>query len=296
MNARCAADRTISGELMRRSWTAWPRPALTSLRPSLGQAAPARTRACTSVGPRITEGSRPAPTSRGGDGAPGRAPSAWPGAPPAAQPRRHPMPVPPAPSTASPQPCPSRPRPSPARPPCALLDLGAVLTAPGYARAWTREILCEWGLPGLADDAEAMVSELVANSVNASRRIGGAAVQLILTLSGASWSSSSATSTQARPRPGTRCRRGGRTRPAARPGPEPQVRLVSAPREQPRQGRLGDPTGGPCCTWCFRPWFHPLTLRGRKRAPPCRASRWNRRTRNVRQPQQPGPANEVAKK
>jgi anti-sigma regulatory factor (Ser/Thr protein kinase) len=85
------------------------------------------------------------------------------------------MSTPPASRTASAQPCPW-----PPRPPRASLDLGAMLTAPGCARAWTREILQEWALPSLADNAEAIVSELVANSVNASQRLDRAAIRLIL--------------------------------------------------------------------------------------------------------------------
>ena len=90
------------------------------------------------------------------------------------------MPAPNAPRTGAAQPGPSSRRPA-ARPPRAFLDLGAVLTAPGCARAWTLQILREWGLPGLADDAEAIVSELTANSVNASRGLDEAAIRLILT-------------------------------------------------------------------------------------------------------------------
>ena len=70
----------------------------------------------------------------------------------------------------------------PAWPPRAVLDLGAVLTAPGCARAWTREILWEWGAAGLADAAELVASELVTNSVNACAGLGQAAIRLVLTL------------------------------------------------------------------------------------------------------------------
>jgi anti-sigma regulatory factor (Ser/Thr protein kinase) len=92
------------------------------------------------------------------------------------------MPAPPAPRTASSQPCRRPPSPAPARPPRAFLDLGAVLTAPACARAWTREILWEWGLACLADTAEIVVSELVTNSVNASRGLERPFIRLILTL------------------------------------------------------------------------------------------------------------------
>ena len=78
-----------------------------------------------------------------------------------------------------------RPRPThppPRRPLKAVLDLGAVLTAPGCARAWTREILWEWDAAELADDAELVASELVTNSVSACTRPDRAAIRLILTL------------------------------------------------------------------------------------------------------------------
>jgi anti-sigma regulatory factor (Ser/Thr protein kinase) len=64
----------------------------------------------------------------------------------------------------------------------ACLDLGAVVTAPGCARAWTREILWEWGAAELADDAELVASELVTNSVNACAGLDRAGIRLILTL------------------------------------------------------------------------------------------------------------------
>ena len=70
----------------------------------------------------------------------------------------------------------------PSQPPRAVLDLGAVLTAPGCARAWTREILWEWGAAELADAAELLVSELVTNSVNACAGLDLAAIRLVLTL------------------------------------------------------------------------------------------------------------------
>jgi hypothetical protein len=55
----------------------------------------------------------------------------------------------------------------------AHLPLGALLTAVPCARAYTRVILDEWDLPGLADPAELIVSELVTNSVRASTDPGG---------------------------------------------------------------------------------------------------------------------------
>ena len=71
---------------------------------------------------------------------------------------------------------------TPARPPRAVLDLGAVLTAPRCARAWTREILWEWGAAELADAAELVASELVTNSLNACAGLDLAAIRLVLTL------------------------------------------------------------------------------------------------------------------
>jgi anti-sigma regulatory factor (Ser/Thr protein kinase) len=78
-------------------------------------------------------------------------------------------------------------RPRPTHPPPrwplkAALDLGAVLTAPGCARAWTREILWEWDAAELADDAELVASELVTNSVSACTGPDRAAIRLVLTL------------------------------------------------------------------------------------------------------------------
>lgn len=90
------------------------------------------------------------------------------------------MPAPPVPRAADAQPCPHRPRPVRGQPLRAFLDLGAILTAPGCARAWTRQILWEWGLSSLADTADIVVSELVTNAVMASRAIGRPVVRLIL--------------------------------------------------------------------------------------------------------------------
>ena len=70
---------------------------------------------------------------------------------------------------------------APARPPRACLDLGAIPTAPRCARAWTREILWEWGVAELADAAELVASELVTNSVNACTGLHQAAIRLVLT-------------------------------------------------------------------------------------------------------------------
>jgi anti-sigma regulatory factor (Ser/Thr protein kinase) len=53
----------------------------------------------------------------------------------------------------------------------ASLELGAVVTAPACARAWTREIIGEWRLTGVVHEAELVVSELITNSMNASRSL-----------------------------------------------------------------------------------------------------------------------------
>jgi anti-sigma regulatory factor (Ser/Thr protein kinase) len=71
--------------------------------------------------------------------------------------------------------------PVPAPPTRAFLDLGAIPTAPGCARAWTREILWEWGLAAVADPAETVVSEFVTNSVNACRGSNQAVIRVTLT-------------------------------------------------------------------------------------------------------------------
>lgn len=70
----------------------------------------------------------------------------------------------------------------PDRPPRAVLDLGALPTAPGCARAWTRQVLWEWQLPVLSDTAELIVSELTTNAMLASRRLGRPFIRLALTL------------------------------------------------------------------------------------------------------------------
>jgi len=77
---------------------------------------------------------------------------------------------------------PHQPGPSPSRPPRAVLDLGALPTAPGCARAWTREILREWSIARMSGTAELIVSELTTNAVRTSRQIGQPAIRLILSL------------------------------------------------------------------------------------------------------------------
>lgn len=48
------------------------------------------------------------------------------------------------------------------------LTLGAIPTSPGTARAVACELLNEWGLTGLTEAVELIVSELVTNAVKAS--------------------------------------------------------------------------------------------------------------------------------
>jgi len=68
------------------------------------------------------------------------------------------------------------------RPPLrAVLDVGALPTAPSCARAWTRRILREWQLSVLSDTAELIVSELTTNAMLASRRLGRPFIRLTLT-------------------------------------------------------------------------------------------------------------------
>jgi hypothetical protein len=51
------------------------------------------------------------------------------------------------------------------------LPLAALPTAPGVARGHVRSVAREWGLAGLANTAELVVSELVTNAVQASARL-----------------------------------------------------------------------------------------------------------------------------
>ena len=51
---------------------------------------------------------------------------------------------------------------------CSSLPLGAFRTATPCARLHARAVLTEWGLGGLAETAELIVSELVTNAVRAS--------------------------------------------------------------------------------------------------------------------------------
>jgi len=79
------------------------------------------------------------------------------------------------------QPRPDQPQPGPAGWPLhAALDLGALPTAPGCGRAWTRQILWEWQLTSLADSAQLIASELLTNASLASRRLDRPAIRLTL--------------------------------------------------------------------------------------------------------------------
>lgn len=53
------------------------------------------------------------------------------------------------------------------------LELGPLPTAVPCARLHCRNVLAEWQLSELADDAEVIVSELMANALNASQRLPG---------------------------------------------------------------------------------------------------------------------------
>jgi anti-sigma regulatory factor (Ser/Thr protein kinase) len=77
------------------------------------------------------------------------------------------------------QPCPDPPRQAPTEQ-RAFLELDAALSSPRHARAWTRQILREWQLAGLADDAEAIIAELAANAVRASAGLKQPAIRLAL--------------------------------------------------------------------------------------------------------------------
>ena len=93
------------------------------------------------------------------------------------------------------------------RPLRAVLDLGAVPTAPGCARAWTRQILWEWRLNDLSEAAEGVVSELITNSMLASRQqLASPVIVLILTFNETSWPSWCVTSAPAPRSPGTPAR------------------------------------------------------------------------------------------
>jgi anti-sigma regulatory factor (Ser/Thr protein kinase) len=80
-----------------------------------------------------------------------------------------------------PQTVPDHPQPGPATWPLhAELELGAVPTAPGCGRAWTRQILWEWHLAALTDSAELIASELLTNAVLASSQLDRPVVWLTL--------------------------------------------------------------------------------------------------------------------
>jgi hypothetical protein len=58
----------------------------------------------------------------------------------------------------------------PAWPLHSRIPLAALPTAPACARGHVRAVAHEWGLPGLADTAELLASELVTNAVQAYER------------------------------------------------------------------------------------------------------------------------------
>jgi anti-sigma regulatory factor (Ser/Thr protein kinase) len=90
------------------------------------------------------------------------------------------MPATTAARTGGAQRCPDPLRQAPTQQQRAFLELGAVLTSPRCARAWTGQILREWQLAGLADDAETLVGELVANAVHASAGLDQPVIRLAL--------------------------------------------------------------------------------------------------------------------
>jgi hypothetical protein len=61
-----------------------------------------------------------------------------------------------------------------------FLELGALPGAVPCARLHARHVLWEWGLAGLADSTELLVSEMITNGVQASRAMTQAAVRLWL--------------------------------------------------------------------------------------------------------------------
>jgi hypothetical protein len=61
-----------------------------------------------------------------------------------------------------------------------FLELGALAGAVPCARLHTRHLLWEWGLAGLAESTELLVSEMITNGVQASRAMTQAAVRLWL--------------------------------------------------------------------------------------------------------------------
>jgi len=61
-----------------------------------------------------------------------------------------------------------------------FLELGALAGAVPCARLHARHVLWEWGLAGLADSTELLVSEMITNGVQASRAMTQAAVRLWL--------------------------------------------------------------------------------------------------------------------
>jgi anti-sigma regulatory factor (Ser/Thr protein kinase) len=64
-------------------------------------------------------------------------------------------------------------------PAVATCTLSATAQAARSARKFTRNTLIEWGLAALADDAEAIVAEFVANAISHAARMAGAQMQTI---------------------------------------------------------------------------------------------------------------------
>ena len=110
----------------------------------------------------------------------------------------------------------------------AALPLGALPTAPGSGRAWTRQILREWGLDRLSDSIELLVSELTTNALQASASIADAAIGLWLA---SDWERAVILVWDPSPRPPAPANPGqdaedSRPWPATRPSPQPSVGVV----------------------------------------------------------------------
>jgi anti-sigma regulatory factor (Ser/Thr protein kinase) len=92
------------------------------------------------------------------------------------------MPATTAAKTGRAQPYPDPPRRAPVQQPAASLELTADLALCRVARVWGREVLHEWHLAGLADDAETPIGEMVDNAVDASADLDQPAICLALVL------------------------------------------------------------------------------------------------------------------
>ena len=80
-------------------------------------------------------------------------------------------------------PCPDPPQPTLSQTQHAFFDLDAEPTSPRRARTWTRTVLGDWQLADLADDAESVVGELVANALHATAGQDQPAARLALNYS-----------------------------------------------------------------------------------------------------------------